>query len=796
MADLEAVLDAAGLTNPQVREFVKEYAELTGAERVEVVNASDDARLLEEAVAAGELQRAGEGRYYSRSYHKDTARSEERTIVATNDEKDKGVYNNWRPASEMKPMLHDRMRGASAGKTMYVIPYLMAPAGNALEPWAAGVELTDTRTVVLHMIRMARVGVQFVNDLEDPGSFVRAVHVTGDLENLGQGTPDDQRYFVTVADERTILHFGSSYGGNALLGKIAHGLRQGAYDGWASKKFLAEQYMLIGIHDKETGKTLPHLRRLPERLRQDQPGHDGGPRRARRPLPRLVLRRRHRVAVGRRGVGSPDGMNPEYGVFGVAKDTNETTNPNALPPSTRAPKAIFTNVAYNPTTGEVWWEGKTPKPPRTCTAGSTGWARRSPTARSDDTAPWAHPNSRFTTTLANVPNIAPDYDEPLGVPIDAIIFGGRTRDREPLIRAITDLAEGVYDGLTLGAEATFAAEGKEGMLRYDPMSNRPFMAYGEGDYARHYLDIVGAAKDQPIFAHVNWFQTRRRGRPLPLARLPRQPAPAALAAPAQERRGRGTAYGRRHHPDQGGARPRRAWTSRAEDLERILSHRQGALAAGDGLPRGAPLPVRPDARGDLGGPPPGRRGSRRGGVRPDGVDTPSTTTDRVRRLVSGTAASASSTVDLRRGTPALAVPFAVVAVIGLVTVLLPPYERPWWVAGLAALSLVPVVRGVPREPAPGERSWLDPLAAYLLFPYAALLHDAAGAGAGGSSSGMTVLLLLPILWLAITGTLAPAVGGERPRRPHLRDPDRGDRAARPMPSGTGVGPSSGRPSPW
>ena len=136
------------------------------------------------------------------------------------------------------------------------------------------------------MIRMARVGVEYVNDLADPDSFVRAVHVTGDLENLGQGTPDDQRYFVTVADERTILHFGSSYGGNALLGKIAHGLRQAAYDGWASGKFLAEQFMLLGITDKETGRDVPHLRRLPERVGQDQPGDDAGARRPRRPLPR------------------------------------------------------------------------------------------------------------------------------------------------------------------------------------------------------------------------------------------------------------------------------------------------------------------------------------------------------------------------------------------------------------------------------------------------------------------------------------------------------------------------------
>lgn len=499
-------MDEAGLTNTKVREFVKEYAELTGAERVEVVNASDDARLLEEAVAAGELQMAGEGRYYSRSYYKDTARSEERTIVATNDEKDRGVYNNWRPASEMKPMLHDRMRGASEGKTMYVIPYLMAPAGNPLEPWAAGVELTDTRTVVLHMIRMARVGVQFVNDLEDPDSFVRAVHVTGDLEHLGQGTPDDQRYFVTVADERTILHFGSSYGGNALLGKIAHGLRQGAYDGWASRKFLAEQYMLIGIHDKETGKTW--------HVCGGFPSASGKTNLAMMAAPDALGDRYHVSFYGDdiawlwvdEESGRLMGMNPEYGVFGVAKDTNERTNPNALSSIGEGSQAIFTNVAYNPSTGEVWWEGKTPKPP-TDVRGWLDWTGSPLADRKDnDTAAWAHPNSRFTTTLDNVPNIAPDYDAPAGVPIDAIIFGGRTSDREPLIRAITDLAEGVYDGLTLGAEATFAAEGVDGQLRYDPMSNRPFMAYGEGDYARHYLDIVGAAEEQPIFAHVNWFQ--------------------------------------------------------------------------------------------------------------------------------------------------------------------------------------------------------------------------------------------------------------------------------------------------
>jgi phosphoenolpyruvate carboxykinase (GTP) len=505
-ADVDKVLDGAGLTNPRVREYVRYWADLTGADRVEVVSAADDARLIQEALDAGELLPAGEGRYYSRSYHKDTARSEERTIVATNNPADKGVYNNWRPASEMRPMLEERMHGASAGKTMYVIPYLMAPPGNALAPWAAGVELTDARTVVLHMIRMSRVGVEYLENLDDPNQFVRAVHVTGDLENLGQGTPEDQRCFVTVADERTILHFGSSYGGNALLGKIAHGLRQAAYDGWVSGKFLGEQYMLIGIHDNETGKDY--------HICGGFPSASGKTNLAMMLAPDALGDRYHVSFYGDdiawlwvdEATGKLYGMNPEYGVFGVAKDTNEGTNPVALSSVDPGTQCIFTNIAYNEITQEVWWEGRTPEPP-TDTAGWLDW-KGNPIADREpgDDSPWAHPNSRFTTTLDNVPNIAKDYNAAAGVPIDAIIFGGRTRDREPLIRAITDLAEGVYDGLTLGAEATFAAEGVEGMLRYDPMSNRPFMAYGEGDYAAHYLKVVGAASEQPIFAHVNWFQ--------------------------------------------------------------------------------------------------------------------------------------------------------------------------------------------------------------------------------------------------------------------------------------------------
>jgi phosphoenolpyruvate carboxykinase (GTP) len=507
MAGVHAALGGAGLRNGHAREYVRYWAGLTGAARVEVISASDDARLLGEALADGEILPAGKGRYYSRSHVKDTARSEERTVVATSNPADKGVYNNWAPASQMRPLLEERMRGASAGKTMYVVPYLMAPAGSPLERYAAGVQLTDCRTVALHMIRMARVGVPYIDDLADQNSFVRAVHVTGDLENLGQGTPGDQRYFVTIADERTILHFGSSYGGNALLGKIAHGLRQAAYDGWTSGEFLAEQFMLIGITDTLTGTRYHICGGFPSA---------SGKTNLAMMLAPAALGGRYRVDFYGDDIAwlrvSPDdgkiyAINPEFGVFGVAKDTSELTNPTALASVAPGTGTVFTNVAYNDDTQQVWWEGRTPAPP----ADVTGWRdwTGTPIAErpAEDTgAPWAHPNSRFTTTLANVPNLAPDSGDPMGVPVDAIIFGGRARDREPLIRAITDLAEGVYDGLTLGAEATFAAEGVEGQLRYDPMSMRPFMSYPEGAYAAHWLKVIGSAASQPIFAHVNWFR--------------------------------------------------------------------------------------------------------------------------------------------------------------------------------------------------------------------------------------------------------------------------------------------------
>jgi len=517
-SEVERILTAGGVTNDAVKAFVKHWAAHLDPAAIEVVDANDDDRLIQEALAAGEISEVAGARYFSRSYWKDTARSEERTFVATSKPEDRGAYNNWVHSAEIKPKLEALMAGGSRGKTMYVLPYLMAPPGSPLHQWAAGVELTDSRVVVLHMIRMARVGASYLNDLPEQGNFVRGVHVTGDLDNLEQGTPNDKRHFVTIADERVLLHYGSSYGGNALLGKIAHGLRQASYDGYASDGFLAEQFMLIGIHDTQTGRTYHICGGFPSA---------SGKTNLAMMRPPAALTGRYEVHffgddIAWISINPLDGrlyaFNPEFGVFGVAKDTNETSNPNAVAAIGHGSSTLFTNVAYHEGQKDVWWEGKTPEPPQDV-SGWRDWRgelisdrpveRQRSGATGDE---WAHPNSRFTTTLANVPNLSPEYDDPFGVPIDAIIFGGRVREREPLIRAIRDVADGVYDGLTLGAEATFAAEGKQGVLRYDPMSMRPFMSYSEAAYARQWLKIIGRASQKPIFAHVNWFQRDERGR--------------------------------------------------------------------------------------------------------------------------------------------------------------------------------------------------------------------------------------------------------------------------------------------
>ncbi len=373
--------------------------------------------------------------------------------------------------------------------------------------------------------------------------------------------------------------------------------------------------MLIGIVDKQTGRTYHVCGGFPSA---------SGKTNLAMMTPPDGLKDRYEVRfygddIAWLRVDPDDGriyaINPEYGVFGVARDTSEATNPVGVAAVEPGTGTLFTNVAYNEDTQAVWWEGRTPAPPEG--AGWRDWTGALISARTPDEQdePWAHPNSRFTTQLGNVPTLADDFDDPRGVPIDAIIFGGRTSDREPLIRAITDVAEGVYDGLTLGAEATFAAEGVDGQLRYDPMSMRPFLSYPEGAYAAHWLRIIDSAREKPIFAHVNWFQRDRadghflwpgyRDNLRPLLWLLRlKDGEVDRAADAG-----------RHPPHPGRARSAGSG-GRTPRSRRPAQHRPRSLAPGDDLPRGAPRPVPRPARGGVGGTPPRRARPRRGLGRP------------------------------------------------------------------------------------------------------------------------------------------------------------------------------------
>ena len=385
---------------------------------------------------------------------------------------------------------------------MYVIPYLMANAvGSPLAKWGLGVELTDSRYVALSMIRMARVGKVAWDALGDGTEFVKGMHVTGDLDNLKRSakpTPtatDDERFFMTLTREREILHFGSAYGGNALLAKIAHGLRLASFDahlnGW-----LVDQMGLMGIEDTETGETKYLIVGFPSASGKTNLVMTDPPK---------EMQSRYKVHLLGDDIvwlyvgddGKIYGMNPEFGIFGVVPGTNEATNPAAMAAIVPNSGAIFTNVARHEDTNEVWWEEKTDDYPEDV----TGWIDWTGKKISDRPAedqknkkvPWAQKNSRFTTYLTKIPNISPEWDKPKGVPISGVIFGGRVSSpREPLIRQLPDAAMGVYDGAVMGVETTAAIDAPV-VFRTDPMAMMGFYSYPEQNFFGDWLSMMERA---------------------------------------------------------------------------------------------------------------------------------------------------------------------------------------------------------------------------------------------------------------------------------------------------------------
>lgn len=489
--------------NKTILAWIDEMKALVNPDQVVWIDGSEEKleELRKEAVESGEMIKLNQeklpGCYYHRTAPNDVARVEDRTLICSRKEEDAGPTNHWKEPQEAYKMLYDIARGSYKGRTMYVIPYSMGPVGSPLAK--IGVELTDSIYVVLNMSIMTRVGQKVMDVLGDSNDWVRGLHCKCDVD-------PEKRWICQFPEDNTIISVNSAYGGNVLLGKKCFALRIASYqaknEGW-----MAEHMLILGVENPKgevkyvcaafpsaCGKTNLAMMIPPEGYRAK--GYK-------------VWTVGDDIAWMRKG---PDGrlyaINPENGFFGVAPGTNMKSNPNALISTQKG--AIFTNVARNLDDNTVWWESLDKNPP----VNAEEWKGAKVNGPEYIAAgnKLAHPNSRFTAPTANCPCLSSEFENPQGVPVSAIVFGGRRPDTVPLVYQSRSWNNGVFIGSITGSETTAAAAGAVGVVRRDPMAMLPFCGYNMGDYFKHWIEMGEMLGDKaPKIFNVNWFRVDEDG---------------------------------------------------------------------------------------------------------------------------------------------------------------------------------------------------------------------------------------------------------------------------------------------